>query len=179
MLNKIAHVDGVFPFFTTKPGPCVAVRRDARIDCYFHQILALSGVSRSRSNLPKTEGVQRDHFSSLVGSPRRPRGTTRWRSRARPRCPAGHFGLVEDDAKHLQMLRHQRADKHGVLTDPAGKHHAIQTVQGRGMTGDMPRNPVDKGLYCQPRPLVAVMPLSPARANRRRYRRSPAARTLC
>lgn len=26
------------------------------------------------------------------------------------------------------------------------------------MTGDMPRNPVDKGLYCQPRPLVAVMP---------------------
>ncbi len=62
MLNKIAHVNGVFPFFTAKPGPCVAVRRDARIDCYFHQILALSGVSRSRGNLPKTEGIQRDHF---------------------------------------------------------------------------------------------------------------------
>ena len=67
MLNKIAHVNGVFPFFTAKPGPCVAVRRNARINRYFHEILALSGVSRSRGNLPKTEGVQRDHFSSLVG----------------------------------------------------------------------------------------------------------------
>ena len=145
MLNKIAHVNGVFPFFTAKPGPCVAVRRNARINRYFHEILALSGVSRSQGNLPKTEGVQRDHFSSLVGiTAHATRDVSALMMRS-PALPQGVAGLVEDEAKDLEMFCYQPADERRVLANPSGKHHPVRAMQRRRVSGDMPCNAVHKG----------------------------------
>ena len=62
-----------------------------------------------------------------------------------PALPQGVAGLVEDEAKDLEMFCYQPADERRVLANPSGKHHPVRAMQRRRVSGDMPCNAVHKG----------------------------------